>query len=49
MKKRLFSLVCAALLLAAMALPAGADTGPKPSVEVAILALIAFEVVRALH
>ena len=39
MKKRLFSLVCAALLLAAMALPAGADTGPKPSVEVAILGL----------
>ena len=39
MKKRLSSLVCAALLLAAMALPAGADTGPKPSVEVAILGL----------
>ena len=39
MKKRLFSFVWAALLLAAMALPAGADTGPKPSVEVAILGL----------
>ena len=39
MKKRLFSFVWAALLLAAMVLPAGADMGPKPGVEVTLLGL----------
>lgn len=36
MKKRMFQLLCALLLLGSMILPAFADTGPKPSVNITL-------------
>lgn len=36
MKKRMFRLLCAVLLLSGMALPVFADTGPKPSVNITL-------------